>query len=173
MGRRGQAPPPGVGYRHGRGRPGDPGRRRRRRRASWLQRIGRAGHQVGDSVGVLFPNHRTDSIDCAVTVRRMQPARSKPWRCRPIRSTSWAQHTAAAAALEPLDADARFDTVRRSARSRRCRAAFEATLTRCPASTVHRGIRRAAPAWCVRLGSRQPHRAARCAAIGHFRRVDT
>ncbi len=41
--------------------------------ASGLQRIGRAGHQVGEiSQGVLFPNHRTDLIDCAVTVRRMQ-----------------------------------------------------------------------------------------------------
>ncbi|HEY1442707.1 MAG TPA: DEAD/DEAH box helicase, partial [Mycobacterium sp.] len=40
--------------------------------ASGLQRIGRAGHQVGEiSRGVLFPKHRTDLIGCAVTVQRM------------------------------------------------------------------------------------------------------
>src|SRR3954464_3374643 len=34
--------------------------------ASGLQRIGRAGHQVGEiSQGVLFPKHRTDLIGCA------------------------------------------------------------------------------------------------------------
>ncbi|MGH3578823.1 MAG: DEAD/DEAH box helicase, partial [Mycobacterium sp.] len=40
--------------------------------ASGLQRIGRAGHQVGEiSQGVLFPKHRTDLLGCAVTVQRM------------------------------------------------------------------------------------------------------
>ena len=40
--------------------------------ASGLQRVGRAGHQVGEiSRGVLFPKHRTDLIHCAVTVERM------------------------------------------------------------------------------------------------------
>src|SRR6201994_5047393 len=34
--------------------------------ASGLQRVGRAGHQVGEiSHGVLFPKHRTDLIGCA------------------------------------------------------------------------------------------------------------
>ena len=37
--------------------------------ASGLQRIGRAGHQVGEiSQGVLLPKHRTDLIGCAVSV---------------------------------------------------------------------------------------------------------
>ncbi|XGU19836.1 helicase-related protein [Rhodococcus sp. 3Y1] len=40
--------------------------------ASGLQRVGRAGHQVGEiSRGVVFPKHRTDLIHCAVTVERM------------------------------------------------------------------------------------------------------
>ena len=47
--------------------------------ASGLQRIGRAGHQVGEiSRGVLFPKHRTDLISCAVSVQRMLGARSRP-----------------------------------------------------------------------------------------------
>ncbi len=38
-----------------------------------LQRIGRAGHQVGaPSVGKLFPKHRTDLVEVAVVVERMQ-----------------------------------------------------------------------------------------------------
>src|SRR6185437_10854208 len=41
--------------------------------ASGLQRVGRAGHQVGAvSRGVLFPKFRGDLIDTAVVVQRMQ-----------------------------------------------------------------------------------------------------
>ncbi len=37
-----------------------------------LQRIGRAGHQVGEpSRGTLFPKHRADLVEAAVVVRRM------------------------------------------------------------------------------------------------------
>jgi ATP-dependent helicase Lhr and Lhr-like helicase len=40
--------------------------------AAGLQRIGRAGHQVGEpSVGKIFPNHRSDLLEAAVVVRRM------------------------------------------------------------------------------------------------------
>ncbi len=40
--------------------------------ATGLQRIGRAGHQVGaPSVGRIFPKHRGDLIECAVVVQRM------------------------------------------------------------------------------------------------------
>ena len=38
-----------------------------------LQRIGRAGHQVGEaSTGKLFPKHRADLVEAAVVVQRMQ-----------------------------------------------------------------------------------------------------
>ncbi len=41
--------------------------------ASGLQRVGRAGHQVGaTSHGVFFPNHRGDLIESAVVVERMR-----------------------------------------------------------------------------------------------------
>ena len=40
--------------------------------ASGLQRIGRAGHQVGaPSVGKIFPKHRADLLEAAVVVDRM------------------------------------------------------------------------------------------------------
>ena len=41
--------------------------------ASGLQRIGRAGHQVGEpSRGKLFPKHRADLVEAAVVVQRMR-----------------------------------------------------------------------------------------------------
>src|SRR3569623_1258813 len=40
--------------------------------AAGLQRIGRAGHQVGAvSRGVVFPKHRGDLVSCAVVAERM------------------------------------------------------------------------------------------------------
>ncbi|MDT5315528.1 MAG: ATP-dependent helicase Lhr and Lhr-like helicase, partial [Mycobacterium sp.] len=98
--------------------------------ASGLQRIGRAGHQVGEiSQGVLFPKHRTDLIDCAVTVQRMLAGEIETMRVPTNPLDVLAQHTVAAAALEPLDADRWFDAVRRSAPFATLpRSAFEATL---------------------------------------------
>ena len=98
--------------------------------ASGLQRIGRAGHQVGEiSQGVLFPKHRTDLIGCAVTVQRMLAGEIETMRVPANPLDMLAQHTVAACALEPLDADRWFDTVRRSAPFATLpRSAFEATL---------------------------------------------
>ena len=98
--------------------------------ASGLQRIGRAGHQVGEiSQGVLFPKHRTDLIGCAVTVRRMLSGEIETMRVPTNPLDVLAQHTVAACALEPLDADLWFDAVRRSAPFATLpRSAFEATL---------------------------------------------
>ncbi|MGE2691098.1 ATP-dependent helicase [Mycolicibacterium pulveris] len=98
--------------------------------ASGLQRIGRAGHQVGEvSQGVLFPKHRTDLIGCAVTVKRMRSGEIESMHVPTNPLDVLAQHTVAACALEPLDADRWFDTVRRSAPFATLpRSAFEATL---------------------------------------------
>ncbi|MBV9353529.1 MAG: DEAD/DEAH box helicase, partial [Mycobacterium sp.] len=98
--------------------------------ASGLQRIGRAGHQVGEtSRGVLFPKHRTDLIGCAVAVQRIVAGQIETTRVPTNPLDILAQHTVAAAALEPLDADRWFDTVRRSAPFATLpRSAFEATL---------------------------------------------
>ncbi|MEI7717436.1 MAG: DEAD/DEAH box helicase, partial [Mycobacterium sp.] len=98
--------------------------------ASGLQRIGRAGHQVGEiSHGVLMPKHRTDLIGCAVTAERMLSGQIETMRVPANPLDILAQHTVAAAALDPLDADGWFDTVRRSAPFAALpRSVYDATL---------------------------------------------
>ncbi|MFI9506552.1 DEAD/DEAH box helicase [Nocardia sp. NPDC052566] len=81
--------------------------------ASGLQRIGRAGHQVGEiSRGVLFPKHRTDVIHCAVASQRMTAGQIEAIQIPAHPLDILAQQTVAACALEPIDVDAWFDTVR-------------------------------------------------------------
>ncbi len=78
---------------------------------------------------MLFPKHRTDLIGCAVTVRRMLSGEIETMRVPANPLDVLAQHTVAACALEPLDADLWFDAVRRSAPFATLpRSAFEATL---------------------------------------------
>ncbi|OAT70735.1 ATP-dependent helicase [Mycobacteroides immunogenum] len=98
--------------------------------ASGLQRIGRAGHQVGEvSRGVLFPKHRTDLLGCAVTVRRMLDGDIETLRVPANPLDILAQHTVAACALDPVDVETWFDVVRRSAPFTALpRSAFDAVL---------------------------------------------
>ncbi|WP_372341918.1 ATP-dependent helicase [Nocardia sp. CC227C] len=81
--------------------------------ASGLQRVGRAGHQVGEiSRGVIFPKHRTDVIHCAVASMRMTAGQIEELKIPAHPLDILAQQTVAACALEPLDADAWFEVVR-------------------------------------------------------------
>ncbi|MCX4097271.1 DEAD/DEAH box helicase [Nocardia sp. alder85J] len=81
--------------------------------ASGLQRVGRAGHQVGEiSRGVIFPKHRTDVVHCAVASMRMTAGQIERLRVPAHPLDILAQQTVAACALEPIDVDAWFDTVR-------------------------------------------------------------
>ncbi|MFI9636161.1 ATP-dependent helicase [Nocardia sp. NPDC051929] len=81
--------------------------------ASGLQRIGRAGHQVGEiSRGVIFPKHRTDVIHCAVASRRMTAGQIEAIQIPAHPLDILAQQTVAACALDPIDVDAWFDVVR-------------------------------------------------------------
>ncbi|MFC4377575.1 DEAD/DEAH box helicase [Nocardia halotolerans] len=81
--------------------------------ASGLQRVGRAGHQVGEiSRGVLFPKHRTDVIHCTVAAQRMLSGQIELLQIPAHPLDILAQQTVAACALEPIDVDAWFDTVR-------------------------------------------------------------
>ena len=98
--------------------------------ASGLQRIGRAGHQVGEiSKGVLFPKHRTDLIHTTVAVERMKAGLIESIAVPTNPLDVLAQQTVAATALEGIDVEEWFDTVRRSAPFATLpRSAFDATL---------------------------------------------
>jgi len=49
--------------------------------ASGLQRVGRAGHQVGEtSIGRVFPKHRGDLLEAAVVAQRMREGAIEPLR---------------------------------------------------------------------------------------------
>ncbi|TFC76922.1 ATP-dependent helicase, partial [Cryobacterium cheniae] len=98
--------------------------------ASGLQRIGRAGHQVGEvSRGVIFPKHRADLIHAAVAAERMAAGLIESLQVPSNPLDILAQQTVAATALEPIHAEEWFDTVRRSAPFHSLpRSAYEATL---------------------------------------------
>ncbi len=98
--------------------------------ASGLQRVGRAGHQVGEiSQGILFPKHRADLLHSAVTVERMLAGRIEPMFIPANPLDILAQQTVAASALGSIDVEDWFDTVRRSAPFATLpRSAFDATL---------------------------------------------
>ncbi|MGA9101020.1 ATP-dependent helicase [Aeromicrobium sp.] len=98
--------------------------------ASGLQRVGRAGHQVGEvSRGILYPTSRHDLVGAAVTAERMRSGLIEHLVVPANPLDVLAQQTVAAAALEPLDVEQWFDVVRRSAPfSAVPRSAFDATL---------------------------------------------
>jgi ATP-dependent Lhr-like helicase len=98
--------------------------------ASGLQRVGRAGHQVGEvSRGVVFPKHRADLVQSAVAVERMRAGAIEQLAMPANPLDVLAQQTVAAAAMDELDVDDWFDRVRRAAPFAALpRSAFEATL---------------------------------------------
>ncbi|MGO4692239.1 Lhr family ATP-dependent helicase [Glaciibacter sp. 2TAF33] len=98
--------------------------------ASGLQRVGRAGHQVGEvSNGVFFPKHRADLIHSTVAAERMAAGLIESMSVPANPLDILAQQTIAAVALDQLDAEEWFDTVRRSAPFNTLpRSAYEATL---------------------------------------------
>jgi ATP-dependent Lhr-like helicase len=98
--------------------------------ASGLQRLGRAGHQVGEvSRGVMFPKHRADLLHTAVASERMLSGQIEAIAVPANPLDILAQQTVAAVALEPLGIDEWYDTVRRSAPFATLpRSAYEATL---------------------------------------------
>ena len=98
--------------------------------ASALQRVGRAGHQVGEtSKGVFFPQHRGDLAPAAVSVARMRTGGIEALRIPANPLDVLAQHVVAATALDEWDVDDLFDTVRRAAPySALPRSAYDAVL---------------------------------------------
>ena len=136
-----------------------------------LQRIGRAGHQVGEpSTGTIFPKHRGDLLEAAVVVRRMrdgldrddalpaQPARrARPADRRPraahrrvARSTTWPRWSGAAP-TSPSSPTTLLAQRARPARRAATRARSSASCGRASCGTAStarvRGPRRLASGW--------------------------
>ncbi len=98
--------------------------------ASGLQRVGRAGHQVGEtSRGLMYPTTRHDLVGAAVTAERMREGAIEQLVVPANPLDVLAQQTVAATALEPVEVEEWFDVVRRAAPFAALpRSAFEATL---------------------------------------------
>ena len=98
--------------------------------ASGLQRVGRAGHQVGEiSRAALFPKHRGDVLHTAVVTERMLAGQIEAIAVPANPLDILAQQTIAACATGAIDVEEWFETVRRSAPFRTLpRSAYEATL---------------------------------------------
>jgi ATP-dependent Lhr-like helicase len=84
--------------------------------ASGLQRIGRAGHQVGAvSKGVVFPKFRGDLVSCAVIAERMASGAIEALRYPRNPLDVLAQHVVAMVALDSWTVDDLAALVRRAA----------------------------------------------------------
>ncbi len=98
--------------------------------ASGLQRVGRAGHQVGEvSRGVLFPKHRADLVQTAVAVERMRSGQIEALSVPANPLDVLAQQVVACTSVDTWSADELFGVVRRSAPFATLpRSAYDATL---------------------------------------------
>lgn len=98
--------------------------------ASGLQRIGRAGHQVGGvSRGIFFPRTRRDLIDSAVIIESMLSGEIESLTLPHNPLDVLAQQTVAAVAMDELNIDAWYTLVRRAAPWKSLtRDIFDATL---------------------------------------------
>ncbi|KQV21338.1 DEAD/DEAH box helicase [Kitasatospora sp. Root187] len=84
--------------------------------ASGLQRVGRAGHQVGAvSTGVVFPKYRADLVQSAVVTERMRSGAIEALRVPRNPLDVLAQQLVAITALESWDVDELLTLVRRAA----------------------------------------------------------
>ncbi|TWJ30633.1 Lhr family ATP dependent helicase [Micromonospora sagamiensis] len=84
--------------------------------AAGLQRVGRAGHQVGAvSRGVVFPKHRGDLLSCAVVADRMAAGAIEELHHPRNPLDVLAQQIVAMVALEPWRVDELAAVVRRAA----------------------------------------------------------
>jgi ATP-dependent Lhr-like helicase len=84
--------------------------------ASGLQRVGRAGHQVGAvSTGVVFPKYRGDLVQAAVVVERMRSGSIESLRVPRNPLDVLAQQIVAITAMDSWDVDELLALVRRAA----------------------------------------------------------
>ena len=84
--------------------------------ASALQRVGRAGHRVGEiSRGFFYPKHRGDLLGATVTLAGMRSGTLEPLAIPANPLDVLAQQTVAACALGPVSVDSWYEALRRSA----------------------------------------------------------
>ena len=84
--------------------------------ASALQRVGRAGHRVGEiSRGFFYPKHRGDLLGATVTLAGMRSGTLEPLTIPANPLDVLAQQTVAACALGPVSVDSWYEALRRSA----------------------------------------------------------
>lgn len=84
--------------------------------ASALQRVGRAGHRVGEiSRGFFYPKHRGDLLGATVTLAGMRSGTLEPLTILTNPLDVLAQQTVAACALGPISVDSWYEALRRSA----------------------------------------------------------
>ena len=87
--------------------------------ASGLQRVGRAGHQVGEtSIGRIFPKHRGDLLEAAVVAQRMREGAIEPLRVPQNPLDVLAQHIVAMAGVQEWRVPELAAVVRRAANFR-------------------------------------------------------
>ncbi|MCA1174965.1 MULTISPECIES: ATP-dependent helicase [unclassified Pantoea] len=98
--------------------------------ASALQRVGRAGHQVGGTPkGIIWPRTRRDLVDAAVIVESMMAGELDAITLPHSPLDLLAQHTVAAASMDTLEIDSWFELVRRAEPFKTLpRNAFDAVL---------------------------------------------
>ncbi len=98
--------------------------------ASGLQRIGRAGHQVGaPSRGVIFPKYRGDLVACAAAARAMHEGEVEATRYPRNPLDVLAQQIVAMVGVDRWSVDELYAVVRRAAPFAECsRTAFEGVL---------------------------------------------
>lgn len=98
--------------------------------ASGLQRVGRAGHRVGEvSRGLFYPKHRGDLLGSAVALSGMLAGSLEPLTIPANPLDVLAQQTVAACALGPIGVDAWYEALRRTAPfANLSRALFDSTL---------------------------------------------
>ncbi len=98
--------------------------------ASGLQRVGRAGHQVGAvSRGVMFPKFRGDLVETAVVVQRMREGKIERLHIPANPLDVLAQQIVSIASLDSIHTDDLFALVRRAAPfSTLPRSAYDAVL---------------------------------------------
>ncbi|MEV0374527.1 DEAD/DEAH box helicase [Streptomyces sp. NPDC050636] len=84
--------------------------------ASGLQRVGRAGHQVGAvSTGIVFPKYRGDLVQAAVVTERMRSGAIESLRVPANPLDVLAQQIVAMAAMDTWDVEELLAVVRRAA----------------------------------------------------------